>query len=85
MKKILKFVAIALLMSAMLCSCRNAGKYADDAYKYIDDAFSKYKPKPRRGVSTPKDCPYCEDGYIYVGAYQRECSKCEGRGWLWTK
>lgn len=76
-----------LILSLTICivcitgaGCRNVGKYADDAYKYIDDAAGKFKG-PKR-ASVPKDCPYCDGGYYWFNGYQYECSHCSGKGFV---
>ena len=86
MRRFIKlFSAIAILMVTMCTatSCRNALKYADDAWKAIDDKIDDWlrhrHPKP----ITLKTCDQCNgNGHIYniYDGRLYECSKCGGTG-----
>lgn len=80
MRRFLIFLLTVCIVGMTGVGCRNAGKYADDAYKYIDDAAGKFKG-PKR-ASVPKDCTYCDGGYYWYNGYQYECSHCGGDGWV---
>ncbi len=91
MKKIKRILAMTLLLSSVLMfstSCRNAGSYADDAYRVVkgkvDDVVNgKKKIRPPRNIKQ-KQCSSCNgSGKVYVYGYFYECSDCGGDGKVW--
>lgn len=89
MKRNKRILIMTLLVMSIMCistSCRNAGKYADDVFKYAYDVISgrkSIKPKPKRAPKK-KDCGNCNgSGRVYIYGNWYECSNCNGDGKVW--
>lgn len=91
MKKIKRILTITLVLSGILIisiSCRNAGSYADDAYRAVkgkvDDVINGNKKiRPPRNIKQ-KICSSCNgSGNVYIHGYWYECSNCGGDGKVW--
>lgn len=86
--KCLKKSAMIFLILTMTCcicsSCRNAGKYADDVLKAVDDKVDDIKFRPKK-APRQKTCSQCNgSGKVYDAYWNAyECSKCGGDGKVW--
>ncbi len=87
MKKLFNLFIVVCLSSTLIglnASCKQASKYADDAWKAVDDKIDDAYRNRRSGPKKPprlKRCKECNGSgviYDYWGAY--ECSRCDGDG-----
>lgn len=75
-------IFLTVIMACCICSsCRNAGKYADDVWKAVDDKVDDIKIRPKRAPQQ-KTCTQCNgSGKVYDAYWNAyECSKCGGDG-----
>lgn len=83
MKKIIVICALVCLALSMT-GCRNAGKYVDDAARYVDDVLSGRKSVKVKMKRAPQQhtCRVCSgSGRVYDAyGYAYTCSNCDGDG-----
>lgn len=77
-------ILIVCCSFSVLQSCRNAGKYADDVIKVIDDKaddLGKGSYGPKR-APRPKQCSQCNGTGVVFDAYMNryQCNNCGGDG-----
>lgn len=78
MKDLLKVTMLIIIVSLFCTGCRGL---ADDAQR----ALKNVKVKPPKHMSLPKDCPYCDEGYVWYNGRQYECSYCKGNGYIFER
>lgn len=86
MKKIVTILFV-LCIALGATSCRNAGKYVDDAARYVDDVVRGKKTVKMKRAPQQQTCRTCNgSGRVYDAyGYAYTCSNCDGDGKVWIQ